>query len=120
MNIICESNLIELIILLADVTDPITQRHIDLQYTLVGMGSGPLGDLFALNVLEPALVEADAHVAAQPFLLVMTRQISQLLHLQLVALALVDVRQGRLPYLEITHGLIIKKLHHWDVAYRQI
>ena len=71
------------------------------------MGPGPLRDLFALNVLEPALVEADAHVAAQPFLLVVTRQVPQLLHLQLVALALVDVGQGRLTNLQVKYPLII-------------
>ena len=63
------------------------------------MRARPLRDLLVLNVLESALVEADAHGAAQPLLAVVLGQVAQLLDLELVALALVDVGQGRLTQL---------------------
>jgi hypothetical protein len=63
------------------------------------MRARPLRNLLVLNVLEAALVEADAHGAAQPLLPVVLGEVAQLLDLELVALALVDVGQRRLAQL---------------------
>ena len=63
------------------------------------MGAGPLVDLLVLDVLEPALVEANPDGAPQPLLLIVSGQVAQLLDLQLVALALVNVGEGRFPNL---------------------
>ena len=94
-----EGDLVQLIVLLAHLADAVAQRHVHLQYPLVGMTPGPLGNLLALDVLQPALVEADADRAAQPLLLVVAGQVPELLHLELVALALVDVGQRGLTHL---------------------
>ena len=63
------------------------------------MGPGPLGNLLRLNVLQPALVEADPDRASEPLLLVVTGDVAELLDLDLVALALVDVGQAGVAWL---------------------
>ena len=68
------------------------------------MRPGPLCNLLSLNVLQPPLVEADADGASEPLLLVVTRDVSQLLDLDLIGLALVDVGQGRVSRLGQNRG----------------
>ena len=50
--------------------------------------------ILSLDVLQPALVEADAQGGAQPLLLVVVGQVAQLFDLELVALTLVDVGEA--------------------------
>jgi hypothetical protein len=45
---------------------------------------GPLGDLLGLDVLEPPLVETDPDGGTEPLLSVVSRQVAQLLYLDLV------------------------------------
>ena len=58
------------------------------------MGPGPLRYLLRLYVLQSPLMEADPDCASEPLLLVVTRDVPELLDLDLVALALVDVGQA--------------------------
>ena len=77
----------------------IPERHVHLEYPLVGVGAGPLRNLLVLNVLEATLVKANADGGAEPLLAVVGGQVAQLLDLELVALALVDVGERGLPQL---------------------
>lgn len=63
------------------------------------MSAGPLRNLLVLDVLEAALVKTNADGAAEPLLAVVLGQVTQLLDLELVALALVDVGEGGLAQL---------------------
>ena len=84
---------------LLDVRRPVAERRVYLQDPLVGVGPGPLGDLLRLDVLQAPLVEADPDGGAKPLLPVVGREVAQLLDLDLVALALVDVGEGGLAVL---------------------
>ena len=60
---------------------PVAEREVHLDNPLVGMRPRPLLDLFILYVLESTLVKTYSYCTSQPFLLVITRQITQLLYL---------------------------------------
>ena len=83
----------------------------------------PLCNLLSLNVLQPPLVEADADGASEPLLLVVTRDVSQLLDLDLIGLALVDVGQGRVSRLGQNWGggsqdvlePVMVIVYHWSL-----
>ena len=74
------------------------------------MGPGPLGNLLALDILEAPLVETDADGGMKPLLLVVVGEIAQLLELELVALALVDVGERGLALLGRNAGRSIENV----------
>lgn len=77
---------------LVDVHQAVGQRNVDVQDALAGSARLPDVHLLAFHVLQAALVEANLDDAFH-HLPATSRQIAELLKLDLVALTLVEIRQ---------------------------